>query len=1039
MQGKMISRFTLFMALIAACCNLYPQEYINSSAKPVTKLESGFLTPPLFAKPRVYWWWLHSMATKESITRDLEELKAKGFGGVLVYDAGSSNYEVALRTKPGPLFGSKEWRELFVFALQEANRLGLEVSLNVVSGWNPGGPTVEPQDALKKVVWSEQIIEGNSLLTKLPVQPKGELYKDIAIQAIKINGGKKKSYLMNWELKSLNERFKGFDEYPFYKFREEDESLINDYDAKKDSVIELTEMTDSVGNINWRVPEGTWKIIRIGSALTGVRVSTPSHGYDGLSYDHLSAKAFNKFFKQAVDPLLDDARPYIGKTLKYLMTDSWEMDMPNWTDEFKEEFIKRRGYNPEKYLSIITGEVIENREISNRFLYDFRKTVGDCIADNTYLEFEKAAHERGLSVHPESGGPHAAPIDGLKCFGRNDLPMGEFWARSNTHRVTEDQRMFIKQSSSAAHIYGKRFVAGEGPTSIGPQWERSPKDLKSVFDRIFCEGLNRIFWHCFTSSPKEFGLPGNEYFAGTHLNPNVTWWNQSGDFINYLSRISFMLSQGLYNADILSYYGDDVTVLANRKKIKPGMCFGYDYDDCNAEVILERLSVKDGKLALPDGMTYNVLLLPERTDITLEVLKKIEKLVNEGAIVCGPKPAKATGLSGYPESDKEVKLIADKLWGDCDGKNIVENSCGKGKVFWGKPIKDILAEMNVPPDFGFTSNQDSAQIDYIHRKTDSADIYFVVNYLARKGIYDSRYRYIPDTLPDRYEQINCKFRVSGKTPEIWNPMTGNIEDAPLYYEENGYTVVPMLFEPEGSRFVIFRKPSLNAHIVALKQEGKQILPGSGFKAAMFEPVSMNTGNGKYTAEVFRNGKYEFDFSNGSKKNINVKNVTAQLFVEGAWEVRFSGVRGAPDKTVFNKLVSWTENDNPNIKYFSGTGVYVKEFTLTKEQLRSAKVYIDLGNVQELAGIEINGVNLGTSWMPPFMTDITKAVKPGKNIMKVSVTNLWPNRLIGDQLLPENERFTKTNVIKFKKDDQLRLSGLLGPVRIIFSKLVPINN
>ncbi len=1028
----LVINFNSRSACMAAVCSVGDTSSFSAG------LEEGFRNPPSYARPRVFWWWLNSMATKESIKRDLDELKAKGFGGALIYDAGSSNYEVAKKTAHGPDFGSPEWIKLFTFSLKEAQRLGLEMSWNIVSGWNPGGPAVTPKDALKKIAWTETIVGGPISFNEHLAQPSGEYYHDIVVQAFRIHNQKEKPYLLNWKLKTLNERFSGFDEYPLYKLREENDSLACDHDVKLDSIVDVTKFMDPNGNLNWNIPAGKWKILRIGYVIKGVEVSTASDGYTGLSFDHLSSKAFDRFYKKAVDPILKSAEKYIGKSLKYLMTDSWEMGVVNWSEDLREEFIKRRGYDPIPYIAAITGQIVENREVSDRFLYDFRKTVGDCIADRMYGEFAKLSHERGLLIQPESGGPHAAPIDGLKCLGRNDIPMGEFWARSNTHRYTEDQRLFIKQSASAAHIYGKQFVAGEGPTSIGPQWERSPKDLKSVMDRCLCEGINRFFWHCFTSSPKEFGLPGNEYFAGTHLNPNTTWWNQSRDFIKYLSRCSFMLSCGLFKADVCFYYGDDVPNFVGRKKINPELGFGYDYDECNDEVILKRMSVKNGRIVLPDGMSYNVLRLPDREAITLEVLKKIEQLVKDGATVVGKKPTKSTGLKNYRSSDEEVRIIADSLWGKCDGKKITENKFGKGKIFWGKSLKKILHEMGSNPDFSYKSSLDSTQLDYIHRKERNTDIYFVVNRLSHKGIYDSKYRYIT-TLPDRYEWVDCKFRVSGKVPEIWDPMSGKIEDAAVFRQENGYTIVSLRFKPEGSKFIIFRKKSNNSNIVSFQRNNKSIFPIIPDSPQMFPPADLEKSDGKLLLEAFRPGSYKMIEQNGKTILNDVRDSAEIIMIGGKWEVNFPEGWGAPEKTFFDKLISWTDSGNPGIKYFSGTADYKKTFALSTEQISNRKLYLDLGNVFELAGVKVNGVNLGVSWMPPFILDITKYVKAGENKLIISVTNLWPNRLIGDRFLPAEKRFTKTNIEKFKKDYPLRISGLLGPVRIIGSGIIILND
>jgi hypothetical protein len=276
-----------------------------------------------------------------------------------------------------------------------------------------------------------------------------------------------------------------------------------------------------------------------------------------------------------------------------------------------------------------------------------------------------------------------------------------------------------------AHTNGKRFVAAEGPTSIGPQWERSPKDLKGNIDRIFCSGVNRIVWHTFTSSPKEFGLPGDEYFAGTHLNPNVTWWKQARDFISYLNRCSFLLQQGLFVADVLYYYGDDVPNFVFLKEDYPELNFGYDWDKCSKDVILNRVSFDGEKIVLPDGMSYRVLVLAPEQSIDLNVLKKVESLVNAGMTVVSPRPEKVTGLTGFPESDRELKAIADRLWGKTDGKSITENRVGKGRVIWGQNINEVLAAMKVRPDFGFKSNQEKTTLDYIHRKTAKQDLYLL--------------------------------------------------------------------------------------------------------------------------------------------------------------------------------------------------------------------------------------------------------------------------------------------------------------------------
>ncbi len=1203
MQGKHLRCNAVFVLFLTALCPLTGKDVFEQTGPlDITDLkvdessiyttpafheydpEQAFADPPPCARPRVFWWWLNSMATKESITRDLEELKAKGFGGAMVFDAGSSNYSVAHKTPAGPVFGSRKWKELFLHALKEADRLGLEISLNIQSGWNPGGPSVTPRDAMKKLVRSEVRVTGPATFSQVLPQPAGSHYQDYAVQAFKLaekktdsteqsftitassaqsshppsdaidfsddtwwvsqnppskkapqwiqiesrepvtlsslhitgrkdygprtfsflyaNDGttfskvgtyqlknsasskrisfphikarffrievtaaydrgeataaprnvqiatlnlgkgtqfrerKRQAPIKHFGYKSLTRQFRGWGNYPLHYLREQYDSpeeiaITNEADVAEGSIVLLTDKLRKDGTLNWTVPAGKWVIVRFGYVPTGAHVSTSSDGWGGLSFDHLSTRALRNYLSDVVDPILAYCKPYVGKSLKYLHTDSWEMGLTNWTDRLPEEFKLRCGYSMVPYLPVLTGRIVKSRDASNRFLRDYRRTVSDCIADRMYGVFALYAHKHKLLIHPESGGPHSAPIEALKCLGRNDVPMGEFWARANTHRVPEGARLFLKQSSSAAHIYGKRFVAGEGPTTIGPQWERAPKDLKNVFDRNFCEGINRFFWHCFTSSPKEFGLPGNEYFAGTHLNPNTTWWNKSKAWADYLSRCSYLLSEGLFQADVCIYYGDDSPNFVPRKHAIDGLGPGYDYDVCNAEVILKRMAVKDGSIVLPDGMKYRLLVLPEREAISLPVLRTIEKLVQAGATVAGPRPKRPISLAGFPNGDRELTGIAGRLWGDCDGKERTENKYGKGRVFWGKPLGEILESDGAAPDFTFKSSQENAQIDYIHRRAGDTDIYFVVNRLARHGIYDTKYRYMTD-LPDRYETVECTFRVTGKAPELWNPMTGRIARQPVYRQENGRTSVLLHLPPEGSMFVVFRNKPEEEHIVTLKHSEKTFFPVSSYQSSAWPKATVHRSGGKLYLEAFTSGTYTVVSSSGKTALAGIT-VTPALPIEGPWEVHFPPGWGAPETASFPELISWTESAVSAIKYFSGTATYRKEFQVPVDFPHWMRVYLDLGNVQELADITFNGSNLGVAWIAPYRVEITKLLKRGKNLLEIDVTNLWPNRLIGDQFLPEEKRYTQTNIKKFTKQSPLRVSGLLGPVRLVLSQ------
>ncbi len=904
--------------------------------------EAGFTSPPPEARVRCYWWWLNGHTDSATITRDLEEMKAKGYGGALLVDADGSAQEGNRQVPAGPMFGSPEWRALFRHALSEAARVGIELSLQIQSGWNLGGPMVKPEQASKLLTWSRTTVSGPRELRERLPQPRTQLgfYREIAVLAYPLHHGAAmpRHPISQLAIKSAAVEA-GFSMPDGSRFLQDLPAELGEEDARTSEVRDLTaNLAD--GEFSWSVPPGDWEILRVGYTASGARVSTSSTTWQGLAIDHLDRTAFEGYWHEVIDPLMNDARPYLGHTLRYLTTDSWELGGTNWTGRFREEFRERRGYDPVPYLPIVAGRILESRDTSNRFLNDLRRTVGDLIVSQHYAPFGELAAKYGLGIHPESGGPHGAPIDAIETLAAATFPQTEFWARSATHRTSDEDRFFVKEAASVAHTYGKTLVGAEGMTSIGPQWEESIGDnLKPTFDQAVCEGLNRLLWHTFTSSPKEEGVPGQEYFAGTHLNPNVTWWNEAGGFLSYINRTQFLVQQGLPVADVLYYYGDQVPNFAPLKKSDPAHVLpGYDYDSADEQVLVHSLRVKDGRLVLPGGMSYRVLVLPARESISLDALRAVKRLVIDGATVVGPKPLRATGLGG---SDSDVRAIAHELW-------------DSGKIAAGQTARAALEAAHVAPDF-----YGPADFDYVHRRAGQTDIYFVRN-----------------TRPEE-RAGEVILRAGGKAPELWHPDTGRIEPQQIYDQTaDGHTLMPLSLEPNGSIFIVFRRPA---------------------------------GPGPHG---FRN---------------EVKPAPESLKVAGPWTVEFTPGWRAPAKTTFPTLESWTANADPAIRYYSGTAKYRTHF----ETPAADHLELDLGDVREIAHVHVNGHDLGTVWKRPFRLSLDGAARAGSNELEVAVTNLWPNRLIGDQLLPESERLTHTNITKWRADSPLMPSGLLGPVVIRF--------
>jgi hypothetical protein len=531
--------------------------------------------------------------------------------------------------------------------------------------------------------------------------------------------------------------------------------------------------------------------------------------------------------------------------------------------------------------------------------------------------------------------------------------------------------------------------------------------------------------HTFTQSPSDVRPPGYEYFAGTHFNPQITRWEQAHAFTGYINRRQFLLQQGLFTADVCYYQGDQISVFVLTKNIDPDLGFGYDYDVVNSEVILELMSVKNGKLTLPDGMQYKLMVLPDTKIINPQVLEKIEALVKGGATVVGQKPQKAYGLQNYPQCDSNVTDIADRLWGPCNGQTIKENAYGKGRIIWGKTPREVLLADGILPDFEYKSNGSDSEVDYIHRtiqhQSDKIDIYFIANFR------------------DRPEDLECKFHVENKAPEIWNPESGEIKDLSIYNEINGQITCLLSLPPHGSAFVVFRKKSPDNYITGISRGSVSLFPLTNKPERGYFPLDIEfLGEKKIQVKSSESGQYTMAFKNGKNIDIEFTGISESHVIKNPWVLKFPPGWGAPDSIMVPKLMSWTEFSDPGIKYFFGTATYSTTFNLPDTSLQIDGEYsLDLGIVKDIAEISVNRQNVPVQWKPPYRVNITSFLTTGLNHITVKVTNLWPNRLIGDQFLPPEERFTFTNIGKFTRESSLLESGLIGPVKILKYKKIII--
>jgi hypothetical protein len=772
-----------------------------------------------------------------------------------------------------------------------------------------------------------------------------------------------------WWFKSAN---RSFWDYP----RQGPAALAEEYDeddrwdCRSSEVVDITRYMNADGRIEWDVPQGRWTVLRFGYTLEGQRIRAESiGGRGGYEADMLDSAALECQFKNTAEPMLEDSAAAGVKVLKYLHIDSYELgadvrgQQPTWSQAFPEEFRNRRGYDLLPYLPALARRIVDSREFTDRFLEDFRWTIGDLMAERFWARLGELAHGRGVGIHTETGyGTYPYPhIDGLRCAGNNDVPMGEFWYGTDIMSQFNPWGNVIRSVASAAHVYGRPIVQAESFTAWS-HWREFPYALKPVGDEAFVAGLNRMVFHQYTHQPLLDMKPGWQYGAGTHFDRNITWWEQARAFFQYLARCQYLLQQGAFVADTLYFYGEGVTkFVPSREYVRPSLPQGYDFDAINSDVLLHRLSVLNGRLVLPGGLSYRVLALPEDAVMSPEVLRRVKELVAAGALVLGPKPQKAPGLMNYPDSDNALKKLGDEVWGNCDGKSVKERNLGKGRIVWGMPMREVLIGEGIAPDFEYRGTDKDTSLDFIHRSTGGPEFYFVTN---RK---------------ERQERAECAFRVSGKRPELWDPVTGETRPAEAFKQANGRTTLPLEFAPYGSLFVIFRQPMAR------------------------------------------------DVNGTATRNFPVYANSQEL--SGPWTVSFDPKWGGPAKVKFPELVSWTRRSEEGIRYYSGTATYRKSFDLPallhSSQRRMA---LDLGEVKYVAQVRLNGRDLGVLWTKPFRVEITDAVKPSGNLLEIDVVNLWPNRIIGDAALPPEKRFTRTN-ISFKKDDPLLESGLLGPVRL----------
>ena len=730
-------------------------------------------------------------------------------------------------------------------------------------------------------------------------------------------------------------------------------------------VVDLTGKMKSDGTLEWNPPAGKWVVLRIGYSLTGHENGPAPKEATGLEVDKLN----KKFVQDYLDGYLKMYSDTVGTSMvgsagiSFLLTDSIEVGPQNWTDNILDEFKQRRGYDPHPWLPALTGTVIKSPLDTDRFLWDFRRTIAQLIAQNHYGVIAEGLHQRGLRYYGEALEFHRPSLgDDMEMRSRNDVPMGAMWTYLDADGPNPSYIVDLQGAASVAHIYGQNLVGAESMTSAGPAWSWYPGNLKTIADLEFALGVNLFLIHESSHEPVPDKAPGLTLgIAGQFFTRNETWAEAAGPWMTYLARSSYLLQQGHFYGDVAYFYGEEGPLTAVFGwKAQQDAPEGYGFDFVNSDVVLNHLSVENGRLVSPGGTSYRLLYLGGTSRrMTLPVLRRLKQLVAQGAVLAGNRPVDSPSLS---DDMKAFQRIADQLWGSKASLPASGHNYGKGKVYSGMTANEVLSALSVAKDFEYSRPEPDTTLMFIHRKLADGDIYFVSN---RKG---------------RDENIDATFRVDGKAPELWDAATGTSMPA-SYRVVEGRTTIPLRLDPFGAVFVVFRSPAA--------APSRQISP-----------------------------------------SVEVEVSNPEDFLDRNWSVSFQPDRGAPENLQLDHLISWTDSPNDGVKYFSGTATYTKTIQAPANWFKpGARIWLDLGDVKDIAEVTVNGKSLGIMWCAPYRVDLTGVLLPGSNQLTIKVTNLWVNRLIGDQQPWAVWKYTFTDIQPYDANSPLLPSGLLGPLGI----------
>ena len=742
-----------------------------------SQLKSIFVTPPDVAKPRAYWLFGQGNYDYTQITSDLKAYKEMGYAGLDIFDLGIGDpYN---KVPSGPAYMSDEQLDGVVFAMKEAKKLGLRMGMSVSNGWNAGGDWTTNDEMSMNMLFSKDTVQGPLKISKIK-------FPSIPTFCTKVFG--------KFPLYPII----GKDGFPEYY---ENVSLVayplteNGLIGSLDQVIRFDTKKINGNVVDIELPAGKWVLLRSVVSPLGQKMWASSDNSHGYIMDHFSEKATNHHFSHLFNRLESRMGTLKGSALERFYLCSFESEATTeWSPALADYFFKLNGYSIDPYIPILAGQKVVDNETTQRFLHDYRYAISEMFVNNHYRQARKMCNDKGLLIASESGGPgppvHRVPTEDYKALGAVDVMRGEFWNNINQAEFNDERGgdilSVIKNVAGAAHVYGRKVVEMEAFTGR-KHWRENPLELKKLADYAFCNGMTRVVYHTGTLSPKEAGLPGWSYGAGTHIAPNLSWWSLSKPMHDYFARVGGMLLQGNFVADVAYYRGEDVPNFGiGYKYTKETLGEGFDYDDINTEILLQTTDVENGKIKLPCGMTYSVLVLPNNGKMSIEVLRVIENLLQKGATIIGNKPTTVYGLANFKAREAEMIELANKIWGTSSAKRQIRKY-GNGQLITGYTEKEILTKQGIAPDLLAKAENKTSKLAYIHRSTDKEEIYFVSN---------------TDSVP---VTAQVQFRATGMQPQLWNPVTAETTVLSDYMVDAKKTTCSISLSGYGSVFVIFSK------------------------------------------------------------------------------------------------------------------------------------------------------------------------------------------------------------------------------------------